>query len=261
MGLYDERRSGRPRSVVAEDITALIRKTLTTKPTDGSTHWTCRSIAAETKISKSEVQRIWSTLGIAPHRQKALQAVQRSLLHGESVRHCRTVSGPTGCCDGALRRREEPDAGPGTYPNAIAHGPGICGRRNPRLRPSRHHDVVRRPGHCLRRDSGAVQEKAPPPGSSCSFSTTSMKTSLKNLMLHLIIDNYCTHKHKRVKRWLSQRPRYHVHFTPTYSSWAQPGRDLVQYHHAEGHQAGVFQIRERTHRKYTDLYGQLQPDL
>ena len=48
----------------------MIRKTLTTKPPDGSTHWTFRSIVAETKISKSEMQHIWSTLGIATHRQK-----------------------------------------------------------------------------------------------------------------------------------------------------------------------------------------------
>ena len=40
-----------------------------------------------------------------------------------------------------------------------------------------------------------------------------------DLDVHLIVDNYCTHKHNKVKRWLSQRPRYHVHFAPTYSSW------------------------------------------
>ena len=70
MGLYDERRPGRPRTVQDEKITALVRKTLKTQPKDGSTHWTCRSMAAETKVSKSQVQRIWSTLGIQPHRQK-----------------------------------------------------------------------------------------------------------------------------------------------------------------------------------------------
>ena len=41
----------------------------------------------------------------------------------------------------------------------------------------------------------------------------------KELDLHLIVDNYCTHKHAKVKAWLAQRPRFHVHYTPTYASW------------------------------------------
>ena len=41
----------------------------------------------------------------------------------------------------------------------------------------------------------------------------------KNLDVHLVIDNYCTHKHEKVRRWIAARPRYHVHYTPTYSSW------------------------------------------
>jgi putative transposase len=41
----------------------------------------------------------------------------------------------------------------------------------------------------------------------------------KDLELHLIVDNYCTHKHAKVKAWLAQRPRFHVHYTPTYASW------------------------------------------
>ena len=164
MGLYDERRSGRPRTVEAEDITALIRKTLTTKPEDGSTHWTCRSIAAETKISKSEVQRIWSTLGIAPHRQKHFKLSNDPFFTEKSPRHRRSVSGPTGFCDSALCRREKPDAGVGAYPAAFADGAGICGGRDARLPPPRHHDVVRCPGHCLGRGVDAMQAQAPPPG-------------------------------------------------------------------------------------------------
>lgn len=57
-GLYDELRPGGPRSISDEQIAFLIRKTLKTKPRDG-THWTCRSIAAETTLSKSTVQRVW----------------------------------------------------------------------------------------------------------------------------------------------------------------------------------------------------------
>ena len=68
-GLYDELRPGGPRSIRDEEIAVLIRKTLKTKPKDG-THWTCRSIAGEGRLSKSTVQRVWKAFGLQPHRQK-----------------------------------------------------------------------------------------------------------------------------------------------------------------------------------------------
>ena len=69
-GLYDERRPGKPRTIEDDDIMALLRKTLDTKPADGSTQWSCRSMVEATGLSKSTVQRAWSAFGIQPHRQK-----------------------------------------------------------------------------------------------------------------------------------------------------------------------------------------------
>src|SRR5438093_10572581 len=68
-GLYDEPRPGGPRSVEDERVAVLLRKTLRTKPRAG-THWTCRSIAAETKLSKSTVHRVCQAFGLQPHRRK-----------------------------------------------------------------------------------------------------------------------------------------------------------------------------------------------
>jgi putative transposase len=68
-GLYDELRPGGPRSIPDEAVAVLLRKTLKTKPKDG-THWTCRALAAETRVSKSTVQRVWTAFGLQPHRQK-----------------------------------------------------------------------------------------------------------------------------------------------------------------------------------------------
>ncbi len=68
-GLYDELRPGGPRTLRDEQIAALIRRTLKTTPNDG-THWTCRSLAAETRLSKSTVHRVWTAFGLQPHRQK-----------------------------------------------------------------------------------------------------------------------------------------------------------------------------------------------
>jgi predicted DNA-binding protein/transposase len=72
-GLYDDVRPGRPRSIDDERIAQLIRKTLHTKPTDGATHWSVRSVAAETKISKSSVQRYFQLFGLQPHRTESFK--------------------------------------------------------------------------------------------------------------------------------------------------------------------------------------------
>jgi len=69
MGLYDEAKPGGPRSISDEQVAQLIRKTLNKKP-KSETHWTCRSIAKETKLSKSTVHRVWNAFGVQPHRQK-----------------------------------------------------------------------------------------------------------------------------------------------------------------------------------------------
>jgi len=68
-GPHDELRPGRPRSISDEKVAALIRKTLNTTPHDG-THWTIRSIAKETKLSRSTVHRIWKAFALQPHRQR-----------------------------------------------------------------------------------------------------------------------------------------------------------------------------------------------
>jgi len=68
-GLHDELRPGRPRPISDERVAQLVRKTLETKP-KGGTHWSIRQIAAETRVSKSTVHRIWQAFGLEPHRQK-----------------------------------------------------------------------------------------------------------------------------------------------------------------------------------------------
>ena len=73
VGLYDELRPGAPRSISDERIAKLINTTLKTKPTDGSTHWSVRSIAAETAISKTSVHRYFQAFGLQPHRQDSFK--------------------------------------------------------------------------------------------------------------------------------------------------------------------------------------------
>ena len=71
------------------------------------------------------------------------------------------------------------------------------------------------------------------------------RETLKDLDLHLIVDNYATHKHAKVKQWLARHRRFHVHFTPTGSSWLNLVEFFCQYH-VGGHSRWEFQQRART---------------
>ena len=70
-GLYDEIRSGRPRTLDDEQIATVLERTLSTRPAN-STHWSCRELASETGLSKSSVHRIWSAFGVKPHRWQTM---------------------------------------------------------------------------------------------------------------------------------------------------------------------------------------------
>ena len=72
-GLYDELRPGAPRSISDEKIAQMIETTLRTKPTDGSTHWSVRSVATESGISKTTVHRYFRAFGLQPHRQESFK--------------------------------------------------------------------------------------------------------------------------------------------------------------------------------------------
>ncbi len=72
-GLYDDVRPGPPRSIDDERVAQLIKTTLHTKPADGATHWSVRSVAAETGISRSSVQRYFQLFGLQPHRTEGFK--------------------------------------------------------------------------------------------------------------------------------------------------------------------------------------------
>ena len=89
-GLHDELRSGRPRSISDEEVATVVRKTLKTKPEDG-THWTIRSMAKETNLSRLTVHRVWKAFGLQPHRQRHFK-LSTDPFFVEKVRYCRLVS-------------------------------------------------------------------------------------------------------------------------------------------------------------------------
>jgi putative transposase len=216
-GLHDELKPGRPRTISDERIATLVRRTLKSKPTDG-THWTVRSIARETRVSNTTVHRIWHAFGLQPHRQKHFK-LSSDPFFVEKVRDIvgLYLSPPENAIVLCVDEKSQIQALERTQPMLpmglgyvegvthdyerhgtttlfaaldIANGDVLaqCKRRH------RHQEYLAFLKH--------VEQNVPP-----------------ELDVHVVVDNYATHKHPKVKRWLAVHKRWHVHYTPTYASW------------------------------------------
>ena len=216
-GLYDELRSGGPRSIRDEQIARLVRKTIKTPPKDG-THWSCRSIAAETKLSKSTVQRVWKAFGLQPHRQKHFK-ISTDPFFVEKVRdivglYLNPPDHAIVLCVDEKSQIQALDRTQPMLPLGLGYVEGVT------------HDYVRHGTMTLFAAldvaSGDVLHQCKRRHRHQEFLQFLRHIEAAvphDLEVHLIIDNYCTHKHAKVKRWLAARPRFHVHYTPTYASW------------------------------------------
>ena len=102
-GLHDELRPGRPRSVSDEEVAMLVRKTIETKPPNG-THWTIRTVAKDTDLSRPTVHRIWRAFGLQPHRQRHFKLSTDSLFRRKSEGHRGLVFEPSRTGAGVVRR-------------------------------------------------------------------------------------------------------------------------------------------------------------
>jgi putative transposase len=218
MGLYDERRPGRPRTIEDERITRLIRRTLKTRPKDGSTQWSCRTIAADARLSKSTVQRVWSAFGLQPHRQKHFK-LSTDPFFVEKVRdivglylqppdHAMVLCVDEKSQTQALERTQP------LLPMGLGYVEGVT------------HNYIRHGTTTLFAAldvaRGTVLTRCTPQHRHQEFLQFLRQIDASvpaHLDIHLVVDNYATHKHAKVKRWLAARPRYHLHFTPTYASW------------------------------------------
>ena len=216
-GLHDELRPGRPRSISDEQVAELVRKTLHTKP-KGRTHWTTRSMAEETQISRPTVQRIWNAFGLQPHRQRHFK-ISNDPFFVEKVRdivglYLNPPDNAMVLCVDEKSQVQALDRTQPVLPMGLGYVEGVT------------HDYIRHgttslfaaldiaTGHVLTqcRRRHRHQEYL-------SFLKHIHANVPEDLDIHLVVDNYSTHKHPRVKRWFALHPRYHVHFTPTYASW------------------------------------------
>jgi putative transposase len=217
-GLYDELRPGRPRTVDDERVAELINKTLHTKPADGSTHWSTRGLAAETGISKSTVARYLQVFQLKPHRVESFKLSTDPLF----VEKLRDVVGlylspPENALVLCVDEKSQCQALERTQPMlplGLGYVEGVT------------HDYVRHGTTTLFAAlnvlNGAILAECKPRHRHqefLAFLRSIDKAVPAELDVHCIVDNYASHKHPKVKAWLADRPRWHMHFIPTYSSW------------------------------------------
>lgn len=217
MGLYDEPKSGAPRSISDDQVSALVQKTLESKPAKG-THWSCRSIARETGISKTTVQRIWKTFGIQPHRQKHF-TLSTDPFFVEKVRdivglYLNPPDKAMVLCVDEKSQIQALDRTQPVLPMGLGYVEGITHqyKRHGTLTLFAALDLISGEvlAQCKRRHRH--QEFL-------QFLNHIDANVAEELDVHLVVDNYSTHKHAKIRKWLAARPRYHIHYTPTYSSW------------------------------------------
>jgi putative transposase len=246
-GLYDEPRPGGPRSIRDEQVAALLRKTLKTKPKDG-THWSCRSIAAETKLSKSTVQRVWKAFGLQPHRQKHFK-ISTDPFFVEKVRdivglYLNPPDHAVVLCVDEKSQIQALDRTAPLLPLGLGYVEGVT------------HDYVRHGTTTLFAAldiaTGRVLTKCKPRHRHQEFLQflRHIDASVpKKLDVHLVVDNYATHKHASVRRWLAARPRFHIHYTPTYSSWLNQVEIWFNIITQRAIRRGTFRsVRDLTHK-------------
>jgi transposase len=216
-GLLDEPRPGAPRRVGDTDVERVIVKTLESKPRD-ATHWSTRSMAQATGLSQSTISRIWRAFALQPHRSETFKLSADPLF----VEKVRDVVGlylnpPERALVLAVDEKSQIQALDRSQP-LLPMRPGQAERRT--------HDYVRHGTTSLFAAldvaSGRVIGQLHRRHRSvefCKFLGTIDDNVPAALDVHLILDNYGTHKTPRIRRWLVRHPRFHLHFTPTGASW------------------------------------------
>lgn len=216
-GICDAPRTGRPRLISDDEIQALIQTTLKTKP-KGATHWSCRTLAEELGLSATRVHRVWKAFGLQPHRSETFTLSTDPLFVEKVIDIVGLYLDPPAnavvlCVD----EKSQIQALDRTQP-LLPMLPGQVERRTHTY--SRHGttslfaalDVATGEvlAQCHRRHRSQEFLK---------FLRKIDRAVPKDLDVHVIMDNYGTHKTQAVKNWFLRRPRFHPHYTPTYSSW------------------------------------------
>ena len=216
-GLLDEPRPGAPRQITDEHVERVVTMTLENTPRD-ATRWSTRSMAKACGLSQTAVSRIWRAFGLKPHRVETFK-LSKDPLFIEKVRDIvgLYLNPPEKALVLCADEKSQVQALDRTQP-LLPMRPGQVERHT--------HDYVRHGttslfaaldvksgkiiGRCHRRHRALEFRKF--------LDTIDVSVPLR-LDVHLIVDNYSTHKTPMIRRWLVRHPRFHLHFTPTGASW------------------------------------------
>jgi transposase len=216
-GLLDEARPGKPRTIDDDQVAVVIERTLRSTPAD-ATHWSIRTMAGETGFSHTTIRRIWTAFGLQPHRSETFKLLSDPLF----VDKVRDIVGlylspPNRALVLSVDEKSQIQALDREQP-VLPMMPGVPERRT--------HSYVRHGttslfaaldiasgfviGKCYKRHRATefldflkqIDARVPP-----------------DLDIHIVMDNYATHKTALVRAWLARRRHYHVHSTPTSASW------------------------------------------
>ncbi|MBI3449348.1 MAG: IS630 family transposase [Acidobacteria bacterium] len=215
--LKDAPRPGRRKRVGAQKVESILNATLNTTPRD-ATHWSTRTMARAQKVSAATVQRIWQAHGLRPHRVKTFKLSRDP----EFVSKLRDVVGlylnpPETAVVLCADEKSQIQALDRTAP-VLPLRPGLPERQT--------HDYIRHGTTTLFAAlnvlDGTVIGTCQPKHRHAEFMQFLDRIDRavsRRLAIHLVLDNYGTHKHPEVKQWFAEHPRFHVHFVPTSSSW------------------------------------------
>jgi transposase len=244
-GLTDEPRPGRPRTISDERVEAVVTATLEQAPPNGDTHWSTRSMARSAGLNQTAVSRIWRAFGLKPH----LVQTWKLSSDPQFIEKVRDVVGlymapPENALVLCVDEKSQIQALDRTAP---------CLPMLPTTPARMTHDYVRNGTTSLFAafDLASGSVIAQPyrrhrHQEFLRFLKLIEAAVPKDLDLHLVLDNYATHKTPVIKDWLLKHPRFHLHFTPTSSSWL----NLVERWFAE---LTNRKLRRSAHRSVTEL--------
>jgi len=243
-GLYDEPKPGAPRKITDEQVEAVIVGTLESRPKE-ATHWSSRLMAKASGLSPSSVQRIWRAFGLQPHRSETFKLSNDPLF----IEKVRDVVGlylnpPERAVVLCVDEKSQVQALDRSQP-VLPLRPGQAERRT--------HDYVRHGTTslfaALNAATGDVIGKCYKRHRSVEFRKFLDEIEANvpaDMDIHLVMDNYATHKTAAIRSWFAKRPRWHVHFTPTGASWL----NMVERFFAEVTER---QIKRGVHRSTKEL--------
>ena len=216
-GLLDEPRVGAPRKITDVQVEAVVTKTLESMPAN-ATHWSTRLMAKEAGLSQNAIVRIWHAFGLQPHRVENFKFSKDP----QFVEKVRDIVGlylnpPDRAIVLCVDEKSQVQARNRTEP-ILPLAPGVPARQS--------HDYERHGVTSL----FAVMDMASGVTIGSCYRRHRHQEFLRflneiddslpaGLSVHLVMDNYGTHKVTKVRNWLARHPRYHVHFTPTSASW------------------------------------------